>query len=152
MFQQIRTIFISLVLILAGAFVTYAGFNEKAKFDRLTATGKTTEGYIVSGEERPGRRGAKKYYLDVQYVPGDDISTQRVDFKVSQDFYEAHIANETNRKVMVRYNPNNFSEAIIEGGYLEGELRLRYIGPVLVFIGLGFSAFFLRKKKLALSL
>jgi hypothetical protein len=87
--------------IIAGIVLVWFGFSDFRETKALQNKGKSATAEVTGGEERSGRRGRKKYYLEIAYKT-EKGETQTSRDKVSRSVYEQ---SESSRKVNVVYLP-----------------------------------------------
>ena len=86
---------------IVGLFLLYFGVREFFETKSLQSSGKSTTGEVTDVQERSGRRGSRKYYLDVNFrtEQGQQISS-RAEVKKAVYDQAAH-----SRRVNVTYLP-----------------------------------------------
>ncbi|HEX7860720.1 MAG TPA: DUF3592 domain-containing protein [Verrucomicrobiae bacterium] len=99
--KALKRLFSLLVGAVVGIVLIYFGFTSFRESKALQSKGKTVSAEVTGGEERSGRRGRKKYYLEIAYKT-EKGETQTSRDKVSRSVYEQ---GESSRKVNVVYLP-----------------------------------------------
>jgi hypothetical protein len=123
------------------------GFKEKQKIENIEKNGVEVAGIPVSGNLKKGRRGAKTYTLQVEYLDSKGAPHSE-NFKVTGEFFESISTGDeiTADTVPLKVLPDQPDQAIIVGGSDDD----RFMFPVgigaFVLGGIG-SVFAFRKPR-----
>ena len=137
----------SLIGLIGGPAFAFMGFKEKQKIENIEKNGVEVAGIPMSGNLKKGRRGAKTYTLNVEYLDNKGAPHNK-DFKVTGKFFESISTGEeiTAETVPLKVLPDQPEQAIIVGGSDDD----RYMLPVgigaFVLGGIG-TAFAFRKPR-----
>ena len=140
-----RIIVLLCIASLGGPFLTFAGFKEKQKMQRLESTGITVPGMIDGGKSKKGRRSSS-YQFDVSFET-EASKVHQLTFDVTKEFFQSKVSGDqiVDPKVEVLYNPADPNEAIIVKGSTDSTMM--FPGGIAVtldgIIGMGF---YLRSK------
>lgn len=107
----------SIIGLIGGPAFAFMGFKEKQKIENIEKNGVAVEGVPMSGNLKKGRKGAKTYTLNVEYLDSKGALHSK-DFKVTGDFFES-ISNGTEitaDTVPLKVLPDQPEQAIIVGG------------------------------------
>ena len=93
------------------------GFKEKQKIENIEKNGVEVAGIPVSGNLKKGRRGAKTYTLQVEYLDSKGAPHSE-NFKVTGKFFESISTGDeiTADTVPLKVLPDQPDQAIIVGG------------------------------------
>ena len=93
------------------------GFKEKQKIENIEKNGVEVAGIPMSGNLKKGRRGAKTYTLNVEYLDSKGAPRSK-DFKVTGEFFESISTGDeiTADTVPLKVLPDQPDQAIIVGG------------------------------------
>ncbi len=143
--KRIKAYFLIIVGLVVGGFLTKDGIQEKAKLERIEASGKTALGVINGGEWNGGRRG-KSYELDIEYRPDAKVPALTQTFRVTKEYYNTHTKDGviTNELAIIKYDPADPTIAVVADGHAD-TTYFRYVGPILGLILIGSGLWSLKK-------
>lgn len=133
----------SLIGLIGGPAFAFVGFKEKQKVENIEKNGVEMTGVPMSGNLKKGRRGAKTYTLNVEYLDTKGAPHSK-DFKVTGEFFESISMGEeiTADTVPLKVLPDQPEEAIIVGGSDDDRFMLPFGLGAFVLGGVGtFFAF-----------
>lgn len=107
----------ALIGLIGGPAFAFVGFKEKQKIENIEKNGVEMTGVPMSGNLKKGRKGAKTYTLNVEYLDPKGAPHSK-DFKVTGEFFES-ISNGTEitaDTVPLKVLPDQPEEAIVVGG------------------------------------
>lgn len=130
-----RLKWIALVLLGAGAWLAWTGWQARSLWERLDAHGKTTKGVLEQGEVKSGRRGSKSYSFEVSYTPEGGAPVRQT-FAVTKAFVERCVRDDqiVEDQCTVRYDAEDPKVARIEGGSSDDRDKL-WIGVGMLVVG-----------------
>lgn len=107
----------ALIGLIGGPAFAFVGFKEKQKIENIEKNGVEVAGIPMSGNLKKGRRGAKTYTLQVEYLDGKG-APRSGDFKVTREFFESISTGDeiTAETVPMKVLPDQPEQAIIVGG------------------------------------
>jgi hypothetical protein len=141
-----RLIIIAIIGIIAGPFLAYEGYTDRALHQQLDKEGVEVSGVPTEGHSS-GRRRSRTYKLSVVY-PVKGGSSMTKEFKVTSSYF-ASMGSEgaiTVDKVPVKYLPSDPTKAIIPGGSTDEQFLL-WLGPIICLGGVAFLIYAIMKRK-----
>jgi hypothetical protein len=137
----------SIIGLIGGPAFAFMGFKEKQKIENIEKNGVEVAGIPVSGNLKKGRRGAKTYTLNVEYLDSKGAPRSK-DFKVTGDFFESISTGDeiTADTVPLKVLPDQPDQAIIIGGSDDDRLMFPVGIGAFVLGGIG-TVFAFRKPR-----